>query len=38
MPSWYLSSPFDTLRFSITLWDRSLNASNAVLTAPVVKP
>lgn len=38
MPSWYLSSPFDTLRFSITLWDRSLNASNTVLTAPVVKP
>lgn len=38
LPSWYLSSPFDTLRFSITLWDRSLNASNTVLTAPVVKP
>ena len=38
MPSWYLSGPFDTLRFRVKLWDRSLNASNEVLTAPAIKP
>lgn len=38
MPSWYLSSPYDTLRFRVTLWDRSLHVSNEVLTAAAIKP
>ena len=38
MPAWYLSSPYDSLRFRITLYDRSLNASNAVFTHAVLKP
>jgi hypothetical protein len=38
MPAWYLSSPYDTLRFQITLWDRSLNASNTIYTPALFKP
>ena len=38
MPAWYLSSPYDTLRFQITLWDRSLNASNTIYTPALLKP
>lgn len=38
MPAWHLSSPFDSVRFRITLYDRSLNASNEVFTHAVLKP
>lgn len=38
MNSWYLSSPFDSLRFRVTLYDRSLNVSNAVYTPTILKP
>ena len=38
MPAWYLTSPYDTLRFQVTLWDRSLNASNTLLTPALIKP
>jgi hypothetical protein len=38
MNSWSLVSPFDSLRFRITLFDRSLNESNEAFTNVVVKP
>lgn len=38
MPTWHLSGPYDTLRFRVTLWDRSLNASNTAFTPAVLKP
>lgn len=38
MPAWYLSSSYDTLRFQVTLWDRSLNASNTLITPALRKP
>jgi hypothetical protein len=38
MPTWYLNSGYDSLRFRITLFDRSLNVSNSVLTPVLLKP
>jgi hypothetical protein len=38
MNSWSLNSPYDSLRFRITLFDRSLNASNEAYTNVVLKP
>lgn len=38
MNSWFLQSSFDSLRFRITLYDRSLTASNEVVTDIVTKP
>jgi len=38
MPTWYLNSDYDSLRFQITLFDRSLNESNKVFTPVLLKP
>ncbi|MDA7743788.1 hypothetical protein N8891_06170 [Flavobacteriales bacterium] len=38
MNSWSLTSAYDSLRFQITLFDRSLNESNTVFTNMVLKP
>jgi len=38
MPTWYLATPFDSMRFRLTIWDRALNASNEVVTPAFRKP
>lgn len=38
MSTWYLNSPYDSVRFRITLFDRSLNASNETFTPALLKP
>ena len=38
MNSWSLASAYDSLRFRITLFDRSLNESNEAFTNLVLKP
>tara|TARA_B110000503_G_scaffold26813_1_gene42398 strand:- start:4891 stop:5463 length:573 start_codon:yes stop_codon:yes gene_type:complete len=38
MPTWHLSSIYDSVRFRITLFDRSLNASNEIFTPALLKP
>lgn len=38
MPTWFLNSNYDSLRFRIELWDRSLNVSNAIYTPVLRKP
>ena len=38
MPTWYLNSDYDSLRFQSTLFDRSLNESNKVFTPVLLKP
>ena len=38
MNSWYLNSPYDSMRFRITLYDRDLNASNEAFTPATPKP
>ena len=38
MPTWYLNSTYDSLRFRITLFDRSLNVSNEIFTPVLLKP
>tara|TARA_B100000768_G_C11279989_1_gene377991 strand:+ start:3092 stop:3604 length:513 start_codon:yes stop_codon:yes gene_type:complete len=38
MNSWTLISPYDSIRFRITLFDRSLNESNEAFTNVVLKP
>jgi hypothetical protein len=38
MNSWSLTSAYDSLRFRITLFDRSLNESNETFTNLVLKP
>lgn len=37
-PQYYLVSDFDTLRYEIYIVDRDLNASNTIVTPPIVKP
>ena len=38
MNSWFLNSPYDSMRFRITLYDRDLNASNEAFTPATPKP
>ncbi|MFM1932151.1 MAG: hypothetical protein RL226_1454 [Bacteroidota bacterium] len=38
MPTYFLTTPYDTFRFSATIVDRSLNFSNTVKTDVKVKP
>jgi hypothetical protein len=38
MPTWYLPTAYDTMRFRVRIWDRALNASNEVTTPAFVKP
>ncbi|HBP46008.1 MAG TPA: hypothetical protein DD635_08890 [Flavobacteriales bacterium] len=38
MNSWFLNSPYDSMRFRITLYDRDLNASNEAYTPATPKP
>lgn len=38
MNSWHLNSPYDSMRFRITLYDRDLNPSNEVFTPATLKP
>lgn len=38
MPTWHLATPYDSMRFRLTIWDRALNASNEVITPAFSKP
>lgn len=38
MPTWFLNSPYDSVRFQIQLWDRELHESNAIYTPVLLKP
>ena len=38
MNSWFLNSPYDSMRLRITLYDRDLNASNEAYTPATPKP
>ena len=38
MPTWFLNSPHDSVRFRIELWDRSLHVSNSIYTPILLKP
>lgn len=38
MPTWHLATPADSMRWRIVIWDRALNASNALTTPAFAKP
>ena len=38
MPTWHLNTGADSMRFRITVWDRSLNPSNEVVTPGFATP